>query len=84
MPAGAAHTMWNASSRPTRTRWRTTPAGRTSEWFAAIGAGGGAPEVAPAAREFRDVVRPVGLTAVALPVLALVGRIRARSGVTAD
>lgn len=31
--AGVSHRMWNPDSRPARATWRTTPAGRTEEWF---------------------------------------------------
>lgn len=30
---GQVHKMWNPGEVPARTRWRTTPAGRTLEWF---------------------------------------------------
>ena len=33
IPAGTVHQMWNPGSDPARLTWRTTPAGRTLEWF---------------------------------------------------
>jgi quercetin dioxygenase-like cupin family protein len=38
IPRGAVHQMWNAGDVPARALWRTSPAGRTAEWFAAIDA----------------------------------------------
>ncbi len=31
--AGVSHRMWNPGPLPARAVWRTTPAGRTEEWF---------------------------------------------------
>ncbi|WP_024796255.1 cupin domain-containing protein [Tomitella biformata] len=31
--AGVSHRLWNPDSGPARAIWRTTPAGRTEEWF---------------------------------------------------
>ena len=36
IPQGAVHQMWNAGSEPARVLWRTTPAGRTLEWFGVL------------------------------------------------
>ena len=36
IPAGTVHQMWNAGANPARVTWRTTPAGRTLEWFQAL------------------------------------------------
>ena len=33
IPARAVHQMWNAGAAPARVLWRTSPAGRTLEWF---------------------------------------------------
>jgi mannose-6-phosphate isomerase-like protein (cupin superfamily) len=38
IPAGTVHQMWNPGSDPARVAWRTTPAGRTLEWFQALDA----------------------------------------------
>jgi quercetin dioxygenase-like cupin family protein len=38
IPRGAVHQMWNAGDVPARAAWRTSPAGRTAQWFAAIDA----------------------------------------------
>ena len=36
IPRGAVHQLWNSGDEPARALWRTSPAGRTAEWFAAI------------------------------------------------
>jgi quercetin dioxygenase-like cupin family protein len=36
IPSGAVHQMWNAADVPARATWRTSPAGRTGQWFADI------------------------------------------------
>lgn len=36
IPQGAVHQMWNPESAPARVLWRTTPAGRTLEWFGVL------------------------------------------------
>ena len=33
IPQGAVHQMWNPGTEPACVLWRTTPAGRTLEWF---------------------------------------------------
>jgi quercetin dioxygenase-like cupin family protein len=38
IPAGSVHQMWNGGSEPARVAWRTSPAGRTLEWFEALDA----------------------------------------------
>jgi quercetin dioxygenase-like cupin family protein len=38
IPARAVHQMWNEADEPARVSWRTTPAGRTLDWFRAIDA----------------------------------------------
>jgi mannose-6-phosphate isomerase-like protein (cupin superfamily) len=37
IPRGAVHQMWNEGAVPARALWRTEPAGRTAEWFSALG-----------------------------------------------
>jgi quercetin dioxygenase-like cupin family protein len=36
IPRDAVHQMWNEGDEPARAVWRTTPGGRTREWFAAL------------------------------------------------
>jgi hypothetical protein len=36
IPRGVAHQMWNPADQPARAIWRTSPPGRTHEWFAAL------------------------------------------------
>ena len=36
IPRGTKHQMWNASAAESRVRWRTSPAGRTEQWFRAV------------------------------------------------
>jgi quercetin dioxygenase-like cupin family protein len=90
VPRGAVHQMWNANGEPARAVWRTSPAGRTAEWFAALSAlrrsgrlgRNGMP--GPLAfgvylTEYRDVIRLAGpqpLVLGLLRVLAAVGRLR--------
>ena len=33
---GTVHQMWNPETEPARVRWRTSPGGRTEEWFRAV------------------------------------------------
>jgi quercetin dioxygenase-like cupin family protein len=71
VPPGTPHSMWNGSAESTRLLWRTEPALRTEDFFAAAFSlgrrrrtGGGKPGILPAivlAAEFRNefrVVRP--------------------------
>jgi mannose-6-phosphate isomerase-like protein (cupin superfamily) len=90
IPRGRVHRMWNAGEAEARVVWRTTPAGRTEEWFAAIDAlhregrvaGNGMPgplAFAALLTEFDDVFRLAGPQPVlrgALRVLAPLGRAR--------
>jgi quercetin dioxygenase-like cupin family protein len=90
VPRGAVHQMWNAGGEPARAIWRTSPAGRTAEWFAALsdlrrsGRLGRNGMPGPLAfgvylTEYRDVIRLAGpqpLVLGALRVLATVGRLR--------
>ena len=60
IPAGTVHQMWNAGEVPARMTWRTTPGGRTLEWFQALDAftrdGDGA-KLGVAVHEYRDVFK---------------------------
>jgi mannose-6-phosphate isomerase-like protein (cupin superfamily) len=62
VPRGTPHRMWNAGDHPARARWETRPAGRTEEWFRALGGllAGGAPDpeaLAALVQEYRDTFR---------------------------
>lgn len=60
VPPGAVHQMWNAGSEHARMLWRTTPAGRTLEWFEALDAfqrDGDGEAFAAALAEYSDVFR---------------------------
>jgi mannose-6-phosphate isomerase-like protein (cupin superfamily) len=62
VPRGTAHQMWNAGDETAVVDWRTTPAGRTLEWFRALAAmlaGEGPSEPASLLAEYRDVYRLV-------------------------
>ncbi len=91
IPRDTAHKMWNPGDVPARVTWRTSPAGRTEEWFASIdalhrdgrvGKNGMTGPLAFAAllTEFDDVFRlasgPKPLVQGALRVLAPLGRAR--------
>ena len=90
IPRGTVHQMWNAGELPARALWRTEPAGRTAEWFAAldglqqsgrVGRDGMPSAVAFGAylTEYSDVFRlggPQLLLRPALAVLGAVGRLR--------
>lgn len=93
IPRGSVHQIWNPSSEPARVLWRTSPAGRTEQWFRAIdrlhreGRVGGDGMPGPLAfgvllTEYRDVFRLGGpdlLLRPALAGLALLGRARGYS-----
>jgi mannose-6-phosphate isomerase-like protein (cupin superfamily) len=58
IPAGTVHQMWNPGSDPARLTWRTTPAGRTLEWFQALDAfqrDGDTAAIGVALAEYSDV-----------------------------
>ena len=89
IPRGTVHKMWNPGGVPTRAVWRTSPAGRTLEWWRAIDALNrehppgrlgipSPPRLAARLREYDDVMRlavgPPALVDGALRVLAAVGR----------
>jgi quercetin dioxygenase-like cupin family protein len=60
IPAGTVHQMWNAGLAPARVAWRTTPAGRTLEWFEALDAfqrDGDTAAFGAALAEYQDVFR---------------------------
>jgi quercetin dioxygenase-like cupin family protein len=91
IPRRAVHQMWNAGDAPARVAWRTTPPGRTEQWFRAIdvmhrsgrvGANGmpGPLAFAVLLSEYRDVIRlavgPDPLVGTALRALAVLGRAR--------
>jgi quercetin dioxygenase-like cupin family protein len=90
IPRGTVHRMWNGGQVPARALWRTEPAGRTAEWFAAldglqrsrrVGRDGMPSLLAFGAylTEYSDVFRlggPQALLRPALAVLGAVGRLR--------
>src|SRR5262245_37274199 len=66
-PAGAAHKMWNEGAEEARVTWRTTPPGRTLEWYAAVDAALAGRDHMPSRfalavllREYGDVIRLAG------------------------
>jgi quercetin dioxygenase-like cupin family protein len=87
---GSVHQMWNPGAEPARVRWRTSPGGRTEQWFRSIDAlhregkvgRNGMP--GPLAfgvmlSEYRDVFRLAGPDWLLRPALAALGSIgRAR------
>ena len=93
IPRGALHQMWNPGAEPARVLWRTTPGGRTEEWFCAVdalnrskrvGRNGMPSPVAFAVLlpEFDDTIRLAGpgpLLRPALAAMALIGRARGYS-----
>ena len=93
VPRGTVHQMWNPCSEPARVVWRTSPGGRTEQWFRAIdrlhregrvGANGmpGPLAFAVLLTEYRDVFRLAGpdwLLHPALSALARLGRVRGYS-----
>src|SRR5215210_185059 len=92
IPSGAVHQMWNPGSSPARVLWRTSPAGRTEQWFRAVDAlnrraaesgrsGAGTLDFAPLLTEYDDVIRLAGpqpLLRPALKGMALVSRLARR------
>ncbi len=93
IPRGAVHQIWNPTSEPARVLWRTSPGGRTAQWFRAIdrlhregrvGRNGmpGPLAFAVMLSEYRDVFRLAGPDWVLRPALAglaLLGRARGYS-----
>jgi mannose-6-phosphate isomerase-like protein (cupin superfamily) len=90
IPRGTVHQMWNGGEVQARALWRTEPAGRTAEWFAAldglqrsgrVGSDGMPSPLAFGAylTEYSDVFRlggPQLLLRPALAVLGAIGRLR--------
>jgi mannose-6-phosphate isomerase-like protein (cupin superfamily) len=85
IPRGTVHQMWNPGVVPARVSWRTSPAGRTEEWFRAIdrlhrsgrvGRNGMPGPLAFAAllTEFDDVFRLTKVPPLLLKGLAPLGR----------
>jgi quercetin dioxygenase-like cupin family protein len=84
IPRGAAHQMWNEADVPARATWRTSPAGRTGQWFADIHALRSSGRVGrdgmpgPLAfgaylTEYRDVFRLAGPQPVLTPLIIGLG-----------
>jgi quercetin dioxygenase-like cupin family protein len=84
IPRGAVHQMWNAGDVPARANWRTSPGGRTGQWFEAIdelrssgrvGRNGMPGPLAFGAylTEFDDVFRLAGPQPLLRPLLAALG-----------
>jgi mannose-6-phosphate isomerase-like protein (cupin superfamily) len=90
---GQTHRLWNDRSEPAHVVWRTSPAGRTEQWFRAIDAihrhgrvgRSGMPSMLAFGvllSEYRDVLRLAGpdfLLRRALAALGAVGRARGYS-----
>jgi mannose-6-phosphate isomerase-like protein (cupin superfamily) len=90
IPARAVHQMWNPGAAEARVLWRTSPAGRTLEWFQALDrlqaeghvSKSGTPTPLPMSvllTEYRDVFRLAGPQPVlraAFAMLAQIGRLR--------
>jgi quercetin dioxygenase-like cupin family protein len=91
VPRATVHTFWNPGSEPARVRWRTSPGGRTEQWFRAIariqeqGRVGKDGMPGPLAfgvllTEYRDTFRLAGPDRLLRPSLALLGEIGRRRG----
>jgi mannose-6-phosphate isomerase-like protein (cupin superfamily) len=80
IPRGTSHKARNESSEESAiVRWETRPALRSEEFFAATATLASGPvDGAVLASEYRDVFRLSGPVAVAVPVLALLGRLTGR------
>lgn len=92
IPRNTPHQMWNAAGEPARVAWRTSPAGRTKDWYATldrlqrearVGKDGMPGPLAFAAylTEYRDVFRlhagaATPLVSGALRALAPLGRMK--------
>jgi len=84
IPRRSVHQMWNPGEEPARLLWRTSPAGRTEQWFRAIdrlhreGRVGSNGMPGPLAfgvllSEYRDVFRLAGPDLMIRPAMALLG-----------
>ncbi len=84
IPRGSVHQMWNAEDVPARAIWRTSPGGRSEQWFRDIdglyasGRVGGNGMPSPLAfgtllTAYRDSFRLAGPDLVLGPALALLG-----------
>jgi mannose-6-phosphate isomerase-like protein (cupin superfamily) len=91
IPAGVPHQMWNEGEVPAVVSWRTSPRGRTEQWYARVAqlnATGhrGTVDFAVAAHEYRDVyqpvIRPRFLSGPAIAILAAIGRMRSWLGLS--
>jgi mannose-6-phosphate isomerase-like protein (cupin superfamily) len=63
IPQETVHQMWNEAEEPAVVNWRTTPAGRTLEWFrelAALMRGEGRAEPETLLADYSDVFRLAG------------------------
>lgn len=89
IPAGVAHQVFNPHDETARVRWRTSPAGRTEQWFRAVDAlnrqaGGKRPSVlafAALLSEYRDSFRlAIGPDPLVGPVIAALGAIARATG----
>ncbi len=88
IPAGVAHQVFNPHDEPARVTWRTSPAGRTEQWFRAVDrlnreASGKRPSMlafATLLSEYRDTFRlavgPDPLVGPAIAGLGALGRLR--------
>jgi quercetin dioxygenase-like cupin family protein len=97
IPRGTVHRLWNPGDEPARATWRTSPAGRTEQWFRALdalhreGRTGKDGQPGPLAfgvllSEYRDVFRLAGpdlLLRPALATLGALGRARGYSAIAA-
>jgi mannose-6-phosphate isomerase-like protein (cupin superfamily) len=81
VPRGAVHQLWNPGDGPARAIWRTTPAGRTAQWFedlASLGGTDGLPgplALGAYLTEYSDVIRLAGPQPLLRPLLATLGAI---------
>jgi mannose-6-phosphate isomerase-like protein (cupin superfamily) len=84
IPRRSVHQMWNPGPEPAQVLWRTSPAGRTEQWFRAIdrlhreGRVGSNGMPGPLAfgvllTEYRDVFRLAGPDPLIRPAMALLG-----------
>lgn len=89
IPAGIAHQVFNPHDEPARVLWRTSPAGRTEQWFRAVDvlnreAGGKRPSVLSFAvllSDYRDSFRlAVGPDPLVGPVIAALGAVGRLTG----